>query len=118
MIDRDRIRGVCAMMPAFTTPDGDRVDARNTVNVEELERAVDRIIEDGVDMIATMGTFGEFYSLLWTEQQTLIDATVRAVRGRVPLMIGCTSTNTREALEKMRYIRDAGADGVITGVPF
>jgi dihydrodipicolinate synthase/N-acetylneuraminate lyase len=33
-------------------------------------------------------------------------------------MIGCTSTNTREALEKMRYIRDAGADGVITGVPF
>jgi dihydrodipicolinate synthase/N-acetylneuraminate lyase len=118
MIDRDRIKGVCAMMPAFTTPDGGDVTARNSVDVDELERAVDRIVDDGVDMIATMGTFGEFYSLLWSEQQALIEATVRAVRGRVPVMIGCTSTNTREALEKMRFIRDTGADGVITGVPY
>ena len=118
MIDRQRLHGVCAMMPAFTTPDGADPDARNTVDVEELAAAVDRIIEDGVDMIATMGTFGEFYGLLWSEQQTLIEATVRAVRGRVPLMIGCTSVNTREAMEKMRFIRDAGADGVITGAPF
>ena len=118
MLGPQDLAGVCAMMPAFTTNDGDRIDATMTVNTETLSTAVDRIIKDGVDIIATTGTFGEFYSLLWEEQKVLIKATVEAVQKRVPLFIGCTSLNTREVLKKMQFIREAGADGVITGVPF
>jgi len=118
MLEPKDLNGICAMMPAFTTNDGDRVDATMTVNTETLSTAVDKIIKDGVDIIATTGTFGEFYSLLWEEQKVLIKATVEAVQKRVPLFIGCTSLNTREVLKKMQFIREAGADGVITGVPF
>jgi hydratase-aldolase len=107
-----------AMMPAFTTKNGDSIHLTDTVDFHALEHAVDRIIRDGVDVIATTGSFGEFHTLLWEEQKTLIEATVSAVKRRVPLFIGCTSLNTREAIMKTKFIQESGADGVLTGVPF
>jgi len=118
MLTADRMHGVCAMMPAFTTPDGGQVDNRSTVNVDELMRAVDQIVRDGVDVVATTGTFGELYNLLWEEFQDLTRATVKAVDHRVPCIIGCTSPNPREVIRKMELIQESGADGVILGAPY
>jgi trans-o-hydroxybenzylidenepyruvate hydratase-aldolase len=118
MLRAQDMKGVMAMMPAFTTPDGASLSATDTVNTAELERAVDQIIRDGVDVIATMGSFGECHTLLWDEQKKLAEATIAAARRRVPVIIGCTSLNTRETLKKMKFASDAGADGVLCGVPF
>ena len=118
VVTPDELGGVCAMMPAFTTPDGDRPDATNTIDVAALTDAVDRMIRDGANMIATGGSFGEFHTLLWEEQQVLIEATVQAVRKRVPLFVGYTALHTRDVLQKMRFIQDSGANGVLAGVPF
>lgn len=112
------LRGIMAMMPAFATDDAADIRARSTVHVEHLKDAVDRIIRDGVDVIATTGSYGEFHTLLRDEFETLAHATVEAVGHRVPLFIGCTSLNSREAVEKIAFARDAGADGVLVGVPF
>lgn len=112
------LQGLIGMMPAFTTEDGGDVRARNTINVSELECSVDRAIRDGMDSIAPMATSGECYMLLWEEFTTLTDATIAAVGKRVPVMIGCTSTHTREVLQKMEYAAKAGADGVLVGVPY
>ena len=46
MITANDLKGIMAMMPAFTTKDGDRPDAEDTVNTAELTRAVDQIIRD------------------------------------------------------------------------
>jgi len=118
MLRAQDMTGVMGMMPAFTTPDGDSLAATETVNTTELESAVDRIIRDGVDVIATMGSFGECHTLLWDEQKKLAEATIAAARKRVPVIIGCTSLNTRETLQKMKFAAAAGADGVLCGVPF
>jgi dihydrodipicolinate synthase/N-acetylneuraminate lyase len=48
----------------------------------------------------------------------MTDTTIAVANKRVPVMIGCTSTNTREALQKMEYAAKAGADGVLVGVPY
>jgi dihydrodipicolinate synthase/N-acetylneuraminate lyase len=117
MIGPEDLKGLCAMMPAFTTADGESLDATATVDTANLAKAVDRMIGDGANMIATTGSFGEFHTLLWEEQKTLIEATVQTVRKRVPLFIGITALNTREALMKIRFAQEAGADGVLTGVP-
>ncbi len=109
------MKGVMAMMPAFTTPDGDKLTATDTIDATELARAVDRMIRDGGDVIATMGSFGECHTLLWKEQQKLAEATIAAAKKRVPVIIGCTSLNTRETLEKMKFAAEAGADGVLCG---
>ena len=112
------MKGVMAMMPAFTTPDGNSLTATDTVNTVELTRAVDQMIRDGGDVIATMGSFGECHTLLWEEQKKLAEATIAAAKKRVPVIIGCTSLNTRETLKKMKFAAEAGADGVLCGVPF
>jgi len=118
MITVKELKGVMAMMPAFTTPDGSSPSAKDTVNTTELERAVDQIIRDGVDVVTTMGSFGECHTLLWNEKKKLIEATIAAAKKRVPVFIGCTSLNTRETMEQVEFAQQAGADGVLCGVPF
>ncbi len=118
MLSAKDIGGVLGMMPAFATPDAVDVQARQTIAVDNLKEGVDRIIKDGVDNIATTGTYGECYNLLWEEFETLTVATVDAVKNRVPLFIGCTSPNPREVVQKMNFVKDSGADGVLLGVPY
>ena len=110
--------GIMAMMPAFATADATSIEARSTIHIENLKAGVDKIIDDGIGVIATAGSFGEFHTLLWEEFETLTRATVEAVRGRVPLFIGCTALNSREVVRKMEVARAAGAKGVMVGVPF
>ena len=118
MLTPQDVSGVMAMMPAFATTNAADIDATDTVDVDNLKAGVDRIIRDGIDIIATTGSFGEFHTLLPEEFETLAHASVEAVGKRVPLFVGCTALNPREVLRKMRVARDAGADGVLVGVPF
>ncbi len=119
MLTAQYLKGIMAMMPAFATPDAADINATNTVAVDNLKTAVDKIIkDDGAQVIATTGSFGEFHTLLWPEFETITRATVEAVNKRVPLFIGCTALNSREVVQKMRVARDAGAEGVLVGVPF
>ena len=118
MLRASDLHGIVAMMPAFATQDAADLHATSTIDVDNLTAGVDRIIRDGIDAIATTGSFGECHTLLDDELETLTRATVAAVNHRVPLFIGCTSLNTRDVVRKMRMIQDAGADGVLVGVPF
>lgn len=118
MITCKDLHGLVGMVPAFTTEDGWDPHVKNSVNVPELERALDQIICDGMNVVAPMASSGECYTLLWDEFKIMTDATVAVAGKRVPVMIGCTSTNTREALQKMEYAAKAGADGVLVGVPY
>jgi trans-o-hydroxybenzylidenepyruvate hydratase-aldolase len=118
MLSAKDLSGVLAMMPAFSTPDAVDIRATQTIAVDNLKEGVDRIIKDGANNIATTGTYGECYNLLFDEFKTLAVATVEAVKKRVPLFIGCTSPNPREVVQKMNFVKDLGADGVLLGVPY
>lgn len=112
------LHGLMAMMPAFTTADAHDLKATNTVDVGNLRAGVDRMINDGAGVITTTGSFGECHTLLPDEFQTLVHAVIEVVNKRVPLIIGCTSVHSRETYQKMLFARDAGAEGVLIGVPF
>ncbi|HEY1266597.1 MAG TPA: dihydrodipicolinate synthase family protein [Candidatus Binatia bacterium] len=118
MLTAKDLRGVVAMMPAFTAKNGGDPEAVDTIDADACASAVDKIIRDGVDAIATMGSFGECHTLLWEEKKKLTEATIAAVKKRVPVLIGCTTLNTRETLREVRFAQEAGADGVLCGVPF
>jgi trans-o-hydroxybenzylidenepyruvate hydratase-aldolase len=118
MITANELNGVLGMMPAFATPDALDIRATQTIAVDNLKEGVDKIIIDGVNNIATTGTYGECYNLLFDEFKTLAVATVEAVKKRVPLFIGCTSPNPREVVQKMNFVKDLGAEGVLLGVPY
>ena len=118
MITAQDLKGVLAMMPAFTTADGASMNATDTVDTGALETAVDKIIRDGINAIAAMGSFGEFHTLLWEEKMKLTEATIAAARRRVPVFIGCSSTNPRETMRLVKFAEHAGADGVLCAVPY
>ena len=118
MLSSQELGGVMGMMPSFATPDAVDIKATATIDVDNLKAGVDRIINDGINVIATTGTYGECYNLLWDEFETLCRATVEVVNKRVPLFLGCTSPNPREVLLKMKLVRELGADGVLLGVPY
>jgi dihydrodipicolinate synthase/N-acetylneuraminate lyase len=118
MLTAKDLGGVLAMMPSFATPEAVDVRATQTIAVDNLKEGVEKIIQDGVQNIATTGTYGECYNLLFDEFKTLAVATVEAVRKRVPLFIGVTSPNPREVIQKMNFVKDTGADGVLLGVPY
>jgi len=114
----DELKGVCGMMPAFATGDASNILATNTVDVDNLHDGVDRIINDGIGMIATTGSFGQVWNLFQDEWETLVRATIEAVNKRVPVMLGVTSTNPREVAQKMKFVKEAGGQGVLLGLPY
>ena len=118
MLGASDIGGLMAMMPAFATDDAADIHATSTVDVARLRQGLDRMIRDGVNIIATTGSFGECHTLLPDEFRTLAHETVAVVNKRVPLFIGVTSVNSREAVAEDPEIENSGADGMLLGVPY
>jgi dihydrodipicolinate synthase/N-acetylneuraminate lyase len=114
----DELYGICGMMPAFSKTNAGDLTATETVDVDAIQKGLDRVIKDGVHMIATTGTFGQCWNLFPEEFQTLVRASIAAVNKRVPLMLGVTSANPREVVQRMKFVRDAGGEGVLLGVPY
>lgn len=119
MITSSELGGLMAMMPAFATDDaGDPNVTTNTVSVPRLEAGLKRMIDDGVDVVATTGSFGECHTLSMDEFTTLATTSAEIAKGRIPLFVGVTSLNTREVIAKMKIVARTSAQGVLVGVPF
>jgi hydratase-aldolase len=118
MLSAKDIGGLMAMMPAFATDDAADLRSRSTVDIGRLRHGLDRMIRDGADIIATTGSFGECHTLLPDEFRTLAHEAVAVVKRRVPLFIGVTSVNSREAVGKIKAVEGSGADGILLGVPY
>src|SRR4029453_19181664 len=118
MIAAKDVQGVMAMMPSFSTKDAGDLNARNTIDVDNLKAGVDKMINDGIDGITTTGSFGECYNLPGDEYKTSPAAAVDAVKKRVPLFVGATSPNVREVVERLKFVQDIGGDGTLLGVPY
>ena len=100
-------------LTALVTPlRGDRVD------FEALARLVDWQIEQGVDGIVSVGTTGESATLDVDEHVAVIAATVKAARGRVPVIAGAGGNATAEALALTKASEGAGADGLLHVTPY
>jgi dihydrodipicolinate synthase/N-acetylneuraminate lyase len=118
MLSAKDLGGLMVMMPAFATDDAADIRATATVDVGRLRHGLDRMIRDGADVIATTGSFGECHTLLPDEFRTLAHESIAVVNKRVPLFVGVTSVNSREAVEKIKHVNGSGADGILLGVPY
>lgn len=112
------VTGIWGIIPSCSTPEAaDPLYDGVAIDVEETRRAVNQIIEDGVDAILTNGTFGEEATLTPEEWKVYVTAVVEEVAGRVPVCIGTTMQSTRETIERMKFVRDLGAQGTMLGRP-
>src|SRR5262249_47354797 len=116
MVSAKDVQGVMAMMPSFSTKNAGDLTSKNTVDVDNLKAGVDRMINDGVDVITTTGSFGECYNLDGDEYKTLAVAAVDAGKKRGPLFIGATSPNVGEVVGGLKFVQDIGGGGTLGGV--
>ncbi|MBD3245888.1 MAG: 4-hydroxy-tetrahydrodipicolinate synthase [Candidatus Omnitrophica bacterium] len=74
--------------------------------------------DQGTDGILVCGTTGESATLSHQEHKHLIDIAVQEIDGRIPVIAGCGSNATREALDLTRYAHQAGADAALVITPY
>jgi 4-(2-carboxyphenyl)-2-oxobut-3-enoate aldolase len=114
------MRGVMAYPPTPALPGAEKPDARNTVDLAETERMIRQLIDDGVNAIALNGTLGECASLMldeWKAFAGCVAEIVRAHRPGFPVFIGTTTLNTRDTVERMRFLAGLGIAGTLLGRP-
>ncbi|RKX35832.1 MAG: 4-hydroxy-tetrahydrodipicolinate synthase [Verrucomicrobia bacterium] len=85
---------------------------------DDLEALVNRQIEAGIDGLVPCGTTGESPTLNHEEHIDVIRAVVSAAQGRVPVIAGCGSNSTREAVCLTRLAHEADVDGVLQVAPY
>ena len=83
-----------------------------------LARLLDFQLENGTDAIIVCGTTGEAAAMGYEERAHTIEAVVRHVDGRVPVIAGTGSNNTENAIALSRDAVRAGADALLVVTPF
>jgi len=100
--------------PALVTP----FKANFDIDFEAYGRLIDWQIEQGTNGIVPCGCSGEAATLSHDEQKELIKFAIERVAGRVPVIAGTGSNNTREAVGLTAFAKEAGADGALLITPY
>ena len=86
---------------------------------EDAFRAhVDWQIENGTHGLVPVGTTGESPTLSHDEHRRIVEICVLEAKGRVPVVAGAGSNNTREAVDLAVHAEKSGADGVLVVTPY
>jgi len=99
---------------AIVTP----FDEDGQVDLISLEKHIEWQIRQGTEGIVACGTTGESPTLTHEEQPHVIEAVVQIVNGRIPVIAGAGSNSTTEAVSLTKAADRAGADGVLSVVPY
>lgn len=81
-------------------------------------RFLDWQLACGVPGIIILGTTGEFLTLTDDERGAFIEATVKHIAGRIPVMVGTMNAYTPTAVRYSRQAQDLGADGLMIIPPY
>lgn len=99
--------------PALVTPFKD-----GALDLDTLHKLVEWHITEGSHGLVAVGTTGESPTLSHHEHETVVSEVVRAAAGRIPVIAGTGSNNTREAERFMRHAESVGADAALVVTPY
>jgi 4-hydroxy-tetrahydrodipicolinate synthase len=88
------------------------------VDYPALRKLIDWHIAEGTDCIGVVGTTGESPTVTAEENCEIIRVAVEQAAGRVPIMAGCGSNCTSEAIEYAKFAKKVGADCQLQVVPY
>ncbi|MGH2946005.1 MAG: dihydrodipicolinate synthase family protein [Solirubrobacteraceae bacterium] len=103
------------VLPALITPftaDGASVDAG------ALTAIVERLIGAGIAGLVPGGSTGEFTTLTTAERREVVEVTVEAAAGRVPVVAGTGALSTADTIELSVHAERCGAAAVMVVPPF
>ncbi|MDB5620191.1 dihydrodipicolinate synthase family protein [Tardiphaga sp.] len=98
--------GVFPYLVSPTDPEGE-------IRTDVLGRLCDDLIGSGVHGLTPLGSTGEIAYLGREQRRTVVQATIEAARGRVPVVAGVASTSTVDAVAQAKSYQKLGADGIL-----
>lgn len=88
------------------------------VNLDEFAKLVEDQINRGIDAIIVCGTTGESSTMTEDERLKTIKCAVDTAKGRIPIIAGTGSNNTKAVIEMNKKVKDLGVDGVLIVTPY
>lgn len=85
---------------------------------EGFVRLLDRHLAEGTDGVVVAGTTGESPTLEDPEWETLVRLARERLAGRIPLIVGSGTNNTRRSVERTRRAAELGADACLVVTPY
>ncbi len=101
-------------IPDLPTP----FDEAGAIDLAAFAKLCERQIQAGVSAIVAGETTGEASTLTPVEHDTIIRTAVEIARGRVRVIAGAGSNSTSQVIELTRRAELAGADAVLSVVPY
>ncbi|WP_295549963.1 dihydrodipicolinate synthase family protein [uncultured Pseudacidovorax sp.] len=104
-------RGIFPVVPTTFTESGE-------LDLPSQKRALDFMIDAGVDGLAILANFSEQFSLSDQEREVLTRTALEHVAGRVPVIVTTSHYATRICAERSRRAQDMGAAMVMVMPPY
>jgi 4-hydroxy-tetrahydrodipicolinate synthase len=101
-------------IPALVTPFTDA----GLVDEAAFAAHVEWQIAEGSHGLVPVGTTGESPTLSHAEHKRVVELCIKLAAGRVPVIAGAGSNNTKEAIELAVHAEQAGADAVLVVTPY
>ena len=90
----------------------------NGVDFDRLKELINWHIENKTDSILVCGTTGEGSTMSLEEKKEVITFTVKEVNGRVPVIAGTGTNNTKASIDMSIFAENAGVDGLLVITPY
>ena len=87
--------------------------ADGRIRTDVLGRLCDDLIKSGVHGLTPLGSTGEFAYLDAAQRTSVVQTTIEAAHGRVPVVAGVVSTSTADAVAQAKAYQRLGADGIL-----
>ena len=89
-----------------------------SVDYDALMRLVDYLLQNNADFLCVLGTTAETPTLTEEEKRTIKEMVIERVNGRVPILLGVSSNNTRSVVESLKKDDYTGVDAILSVVPY
>jgi 4-hydroxy-tetrahydrodipicolinate synthase len=103
--------GILPVVPTTFTETGD-------LDLDSQRRALDCIVDQGVDGACILANFSEQFLLTDDERDALLTLCLDHIAGRIPIIVTCSHFSTRIAVERAKRAEDAGAAMIMMMPPY
>ncbi len=88
------------------------------IDEPKVKELVELHVKSGTDAIVPCGTTGESPTLSHDEHRHMVELTVEAAAGRIPVIAGTGSNSTSDAIDLTKHAERAGAQGALVVNPY
>jgi len=82
------------------------------------EDVLHHLVDQGMNGVLILGSIGEFFSLSVSEKKQYISFAIKAVDGKIPVLVGTGHTNVDEVIEITSFAEKEGAAAAVVVSPY